>query len=157
VSFCCCHLYICKVQAHTSMSPGDIFCFFKNIHQICLHILNLQILFISMINKSKIFLFHYIILKNHMFSYIYIYNTSHILQNKFTSTRRYDFNYIFLYFQVDKSLICINIVSTFHIIVIIYIYIYLKILKNHPIWNFFFILLFIYELPQTLCSTYYKL
>jgi hypothetical protein len=28
----------------------------------------------------------------------------------------------FLYFQVDRGLICINIVSTFHITVIIYIY-----------------------------------
>jgi hypothetical protein len=65
-----------------------------------------------------------------------------------------------LYFQVDEGIVCMDIVSTFHILIIIYQSFSKSILENlnnQPIQKIFFIHFSYIEISQTLCTTYNKL
>jgi hypothetical protein len=65
-----------------------------------------------------------------------------------------------LYFQVDEGIVCMDIVSTFRILIIIYQSFSKSILENlnnQPIQKIFFIHFSYIEISQTLCTTYNKL
>jgi hypothetical protein len=83
-----------------------------------------------------------------------------VLQNWITSTWKYNINYNYYTFKFDKDLLCMDMNSTFHHLVIIYQSFNVKV--SWKFWNptnleHVFIHFSYVEIPQTLCTTYNKL